>query len=95
MLPEFFEIIFGQEFIVMLTATIATTKIFRNALGTIKGAPAVILTMVISIAVGEFTYLQLLGWAMAGFIGVIAGAVSAGLFKGTKLLGKLIKIDKQ
>jgi len=94
-IPDFFNIIFSQDLLAMIATIIAATKVLRNALGNIKGTSAIVLTFIISIFASEFTYLQELGWMLAGFVGILAGGVAAGLFKTTKLLGKnVVKLNK-
>lgn len=94
-IPGFFATIFSQELLGSIVAVIASTKVFRNMLGNIKGVPAFALTLLISIAVGEFMFFQSQGWLLASFYGLLAGLVSAGAFKGTKLFGKnVVKLDK-
>ena len=72
----------------------ATTKLFRNTLGTIKGTTALVLTFVVGLVVGEFTFLTTDGPLYGGFIGLVSGAVAAGVFKGTKLIGKQVGMNK-
>lgn len=94
-IPGFFAVVFSQELLGSVVAVIATSKVFRNMLGNIKGVLALILTLLISLAVGEFMFFQAQGWLLAGFYGLLAGLVSAGVFKGTKLFGKnVVKLDK-
>lgn len=95
-IPGFFATFFSEKLIGAVAATIAASKTFRNLLGNVKGTPAFLLTMVISIGVGEFTYYQSEGWIFGGLAGLGAGLVAAGVFKATKLFGKNVtKIDTE
>lgn len=95
-IPGFFSTFFSEKLIGAVGATIAASKTFRNLLGNVKGTPALILTLVISIAVGEFTYYQSEGWFFGGLAGIGAGLIAAGVFKGAKLFGKnVVKIDTE
>lgn len=87
-IPPFFSVIFSSGFIQSVTIVIGATKFFRNLLGGIKGAPAFIITLLVSIGVGELTLVQETGWLYAGGAGIAAGLVSAGAFKASKLLGR-------
>ena len=93
-LPNFMLVIFSKEMIANITATISTTKLVRNFLGNIKGKWALYITGVVGLGIGIVQY-----WADYGYISIIiglsAGLVSAGVFKGAKLVGKNIKKKKK
>lgn len=94
-IPDFAATFLSAEFLGAVTATIAASKVFRNLLGNIKGVPALLLTIGISIGVGEFTFLQSHGFVFGGLVGLFSGLVAAGVFAGTKLFGKnVVKLDK-
>lgn len=94
-IPGFGKTFFSTEFLGAVTATIAASKVFRNLLGNIKGTPALLLTIGISIGVGEFTFLQSHGFVFGGLVGLFSGLVAAGVFTTSKLFGKnVVKLDK-
>ena len=87
--PVWYEDVFSDKILGMVTTIVAATKFIRSGLGSIKGQWAVVLTFMVSIAVAEFTYYEELGLLLAGATGVLAGGASSGLFKAFKFLGKV------
>ncbi|HUX54248.1 MAG TPA: hypothetical protein VMV56_07535 [Williamwhitmania sp.] len=89
-IPPFLSIVFNEGFIVAVGLIITATKLLRNMVGGVKGWPAVILVLVISLGYGYFKYHEIsLVYSLGA--GAIAFACSAGLFKSTKWLGKIVQ----
>lgn len=94
-LAGFIEFILSAELQAIVLTVIGATKVFRNALGKIKGYYAVGVTIFVSIVVGEVMFLERLGWLFAGIGGLLAGLESAGVFVLSKFIGKkVIKAEK-
>lgn len=86
--PPIYEEIFGEEFLLAVVAVIALTKLVRNIIN-VKGALAVVVTAVLSLAVALIQYLSVgVGYALA--VGVATFVASAGIFKATKSFGKKV-----
>ena len=96
-IPPFYERIFSAELLGYIAAVVATTKLIRNFLGDIKGFLAVVLTVAIGTAIGEFQ-LGIIG-GQGHLIGISAGLAGglavAGVFKLTKLAGKVVGLKSE
>ena len=94
-IPAFLSVVFSEEIIANVMAIIAITKVFRNFLGDIKGKWALYLTGFVGLAIGIIQYWEAYG-ILSILIGLLAGGISAGVFKGTKFFGKkVLKVEKK
>ena len=89
-MPDLFETIFSAEMLAAITAIVTATKLLRNVVN-VKGTPAIIVTGAVSLFY-SFVQYSADGIMYAVVVGLTAFAVSAGVFKGTKLLGKKVGV---
>lgn len=93
-IPPLYEQIFSAELVEAIAAIITLTKLIRSSLGNIKGQVAVYITMAISLGVGYVQFQDTYGVLVSLGLGLLAGIVSAGIYKGTKTLGKkVVKLE--
>lgn len=82
---------FLSEYVVgLVLPVIATTKLIRSVLGSVKGTAAFILTIVIGLMVGwvQHGLMGTEGHFIGLGIGLLGGLVAAGAFTAAKLFGK-------
>lgn len=81
----------------MVPVIIGSTKVLRNALGTVKGKYAVVVTLGCSVVTGIFFFSADVGYLFSGIGGLVAGLEGAGVFALSKFVGKKnpVAIDKQ
>jgi len=92
--PGFLELIVSKDMVIAIGSIVTATKFIRSMLGNIKGKWALYLTGLVSVVYGIFQYWDDYGY-MSILIGLIAGAASAGFFRGFKLVGKKVKLEKK
>ena len=89
-MPPFLIALLSEQFVASVGVIIAATKLVRNAIGGVKGWMAVAVTFGVSI-VYSLVQFRGSGFLFAVGVGLAAFVCSAGIFKGSKWIGKLAK----
>jgi len=90
--PGFYDSMFSETFLLAITAIIGFTKMIRNLIN-VKGWVAVLITFLVSMVYGFVQYnAQGIEYSLGA--GLFAFLASAGVFTGSKLLGKKVNPNK-